>query len=175
MEHLDELSKSLAVAMSRRESLRSLGAVLAGVVLSPLGLGTAWAAGPDRCIAFCRCSSKAQQNQCLAACRECNSNTSRLCGSCGTYACCPTSETCCDGVCSNMSSDQHNCGACGNVCGGSTPYCNQGACGNGGCGLGDTYCGGVCTNTNFDNGNCGGCGIVCPAGYSCQGYCTPIQ
>ena len=92
MERLDEFSKLLAESVSRRESLRRIGTFVAGAVLSPLGLGTAWAARPDRCRAFCRwCSNKAQRNQCLAACRACNGNTSRLCGSCGAYVCCPTS------------------------------------------------------------------------------------
>jgi hypothetical protein len=36
----DEFSKSLAASVPRRESLRRMGAVLAGMVLSPLGLGT---------------------------------------------------------------------------------------------------------------------------------------
>ena len=38
MERLDELSKLLAVSVSRRESLRSIGVVLAGAVLSPRGV-----------------------------------------------------------------------------------------------------------------------------------------
>ena len=102
MERLDELSKLLAESVSRRESLRSIGAVLAGAVLSSLGLGTAWAARPDRCTAFCRwCPTKKKRNQCLAACRACNGNTSRLCGSCGDYVCCPTGAACCNGTCTD--------------------------------------------------------------------------
>jgi hypothetical protein len=53
MDHLfDEFSKSLAESVPRRESLRRLGAVFAGAVLSPLGLGTAWAGKADPCAAF---------------------------------------------------------------------------------------------------------------------------
>ena len=60
MDHLfDEFSKSLAESLPRRESLRRLGAVFAGAVLSPLGLQTAWAAGTDPCVAFCKCRKKA--------------------------------------------------------------------------------------------------------------------
>ncbi len=173
MQPLDELSKSLAVSLSRRDSLRRIGTVVAGAVFSPLGFGTVWAAGPDRCLAFCRCANKAQQNECLTACRACNGNTSRLCGSCGTYACCSTSTVCCNGTCTSVNSDPHNCGACGIVCPASAPVCNQGTCGN--CGPGLTNCGGVCTNFTFDNANCGGCGIVCADGYSCQGSCVPID
>jgi hypothetical protein len=78
MDHLfDEFSKSLGESVPRRESLRRLGAVFAGAVLSPLGLGTVWA-GTDPCRAFCKCSNRAQQSQCLTACRACSGNTSRI-------------------------------------------------------------------------------------------------
>ncbi len=115
MENLfDEFSKSLAEPVfgvpvfgrpvSRRETLRRLGAVFAGAVLAPLGLATAaWAHGPDPCRAFCQCRTKAQQSQCLAACRACNSDPSHVCGTCGNY------------YCSDLSSDP-NCGACGHDC-----------------------------------------------------------
>ncbi len=175
MERLDEFSKLLAVSVSRRESLRTIGAVLAGAALSTLGLGTAWAARPDRCTAFCRsCSTKKKRNQCVAACRACNGNTNRLCGSCGAYACCATAAVCCNGTCTSVNSDPHNCGACGYVCPASTPICNQGTCS--GCPGGATYCGAACIDTNWDSGNCGGCGIVCPeqtacSAGTCEGLC----
>jgi hypothetical protein len=51
----DEFSKSLAESVPRRESLRRLGAVFAGAVLSPLAVGTAWAGRRDPCKAFCKC------------------------------------------------------------------------------------------------------------------------
>jgi hypothetical protein len=168
MERLDELSKLLAASVSRRESLRTIGTVLAGAAFSTLGLNTAWAARPDRCTAFCRsCPTKTKRNQCLEACRACNGNTSRLCGSCGAYACCPAGATCCNGTCTDLNSDANNCGACGYVCAQATPVCNQGTCS--GCSTGLTYCNGSCTNIAFDTGNCGGCGIVCGAGEMCSG------
>jgi hypothetical protein len=164
MKRLDEFSKSLARSMSRRDSLRCIGGALVGVVLAPLAAGTAWAARPDRCVAFCRgCPTKKKRNQCQDACRACNGNASRLCGSCGAYVCCATGTACCNGVCTNLSSDPHNCGACGHVCAAATPVCNQGVCG--GC----TYCNGVCTNISFDTLNCGGCGIVCADFETCNG------
>src|SRR3954471_19543794 len=121
----DDFSKSLAEgSMPRRESLRLLGAALAGAVLSPLGLGTA-RAGPksrkqDPCTAICRCSNKRQQDACLAACRSCTGATSRLCGSCGAGI-----------TCSDLAHDVRNCGACGNACQ-PGPY-QQAACLSGRC------------------------------------------
>jgi hypothetical protein len=160
--------------MSRRESLRCIGAAVAGVVIGPLLAGTTWAARPDRCVAFCRgCPTKKKRNQCQDACRACNGNTNRLCGGCGAYVCCATGGVCCNGTCTSLSSDPHNCGACGFVCAAATPVCDQGTCGT--CTPGLMNCGGICTNTDFDNANCGGCGIVCGPGYSCQGHCVPIQ
>src|SRR5262245_49703710 len=110
MDHpFDEFSKSLAESVPRRESLRRLGAVLAGALLGPLALGPgAASAGPeskgkrprrplriapqaatkaagqpggqDRCKTFCNHCSKAQQNQCLTVCRACNNDPVRLNG-----------------------------------------------------------------------------------------------
>lgn len=145
MDHLfDEFSKSLAESVPRRESLRRLGVMFAGAVLGPLGLGTAWARGPDPCKTFCQCRNKAQQTKCLAACKACNGNTSRLGGSCGTYVCCSVAS--CSGVCSDLRHDP-NCGACGNNCGA----------------LGETCCGNYCADLANDVYNCGACGSVCTA------------
>jgi hypothetical protein len=176
MERLyDEFSMSLTVSVPRRETLRRMGAVIAGLVLNPWGLRTAWA-GSDPCRAFCRCSNKAQQNQCLAACRACNTQTSRLAGSCGSYVCCSIAS--CGGVCSDLLSDP-NCGACGNNCGD----------------IGETCCGNYCADLANDFDNCGGCGARCPdpgpyedgwcvlgecvylcadGALDCNGTCTPV-
>src|SRR4051794_6236611 len=89
----DEFSKALAEPIPRRESLRQLGAVLAGAVLGPLAAGTAWAGvkrpppAKDPCKAFCKCRNTRQQNACLAACKTCNGDTRRLCGACGNSYC----------------------------------------------------------------------------------------
>ena len=178
MENLfDEFSKSLAESVPRRESLRRLGAVFAGAVLSPLGVGTAWAGRRDPCQAFCKCRTTKQQSQCLAACRACNGNTGRIGGSCGKYVCCSTAA--CGGVCSDLLHDP-NCGACGNNCHA----------------LGETCCGGHCADLATDVSNCGSCGAVCAApppnesvacvsgtcvsdcvagAVRCNGTCTPVD
>ena len=159
MERFDDLSKLLARSVSRRESLRGIGTVLAGAVFGSLEVGTAWAARPDRCTAFCRsCPTRKRRNQCVTACRSCNGNTNRLCGSCGSFFCCPTGTACCNGTCASLSSDPHNCAGCGNVCPASAPICDQGTCRD--CPPG--------TDFLWDSRNCGGCGIVCPAQFGCS-------
>jgi len=150
----DEFSKSLAESVPRRESLRRFGAMFAGAALGSLGMESAWAGKVDPCKSFCRCSNKTQQNQCLAACKTCQGNTSRLGGSCGKYVCCPTAS--CRGVCSDLKSDP-NCGACGYNC----------------ADLGESCCGNYCADLANDFDNCGGCGMRCdePAPFE-QGACV---
>jgi hypothetical protein len=187
----DEFSKSLSEAVPRRQSLRLLGAAIAGALFSPLG--TAWAAGQDPCKAFCnRCSNKTQQNQCLAACKACNGNTSRLGGYCGGFVCCQTAacsgvcsdlrsdpncgacgnncraygESCCGNYCADLANDVENCGKCGTRCNLTGPYeygaCVQGACVYD-CVDGAVDCGdGMCTYLGSDPNNCGACGYICP-------------
>jgi hypothetical protein len=199
----DEFSKLLAEPVPRRESLCRIGFALAGVVLSPLGLNTAYAGRRDPCKSFCKCSKKQQQNACLATCRACNRETSRVCGACGSYSCAG-------------GGDSHNCGACGHDCGPPrlnevvtcvagrcvyecvnwTARCgevctnldrdhyNCGACGNscgeletcvhGTCRNCDCHGDGVCSDLLDEVNNCGACGVVCPLFYVCSaGECTP--
>jgi hypothetical protein len=174
MERLDELSKLLAGSVSRRESIRQMGAAVAVALLDSLSAGSAWAARPDRCVAFCRvCPTKKKRDQCQEACRACGGNTNRLCGSCGAYVCCATGGVCCNGTCTSLSSDPHNCGACGFVCAASTPVCGQGTCS--ACPDGTSYCGGACIDTNWDSLNCGGCGHDCGPLYHCAfGVCEGL-
>jgi hypothetical protein len=204
MENLfDEFSKSLADSVPRRESLRRLGAVFAGALLSPLGLHSAWAQGPDPCKAFCKCRNKTQQTQCLATCKACNSNTSRLGGSCGSYVCCSVAsckgacsnlksdpncgacgndcriygETCCGNYCADLATDVFNCGSCGNACP-APPFGEEVACVSGtcvyDCAAGAVDCYGTCTFLDSDPDNCGACGVVCAFGELCSaGACAP--
>jgi hypothetical protein len=169
--HWDEFSKSLAEELvPRRESLRRIGLVLAGAVLSPIGLGTAFAARKarqqDPCKAFCQCRVKKQQNACLAACKACGNDPRYLCGSCaGGYAC------------TDLASDPYNCGACGYVCDEPGPS-EYGACINGRCEYvcaeGAVRCEGTCTFLGWDSDNCGACGLVCGDDENCAGgVCQP--
>jgi hypothetical protein len=195
----DEFSKFLAEeSLPRRESLRLLGFALAGAVLSPFGLQTAFAGRhqQDPCKAFCKCRNKSQQTACLAACNACNKDTSRVCGSCGSYACCREAGryefgacidgrcryACaegaiyCDGTCTFLGSDPNNCGACDFVCDEPGPY-GYGWCENGRCESecydGAVRCNGKCTDTRRDHVNCGACGAACDdsAPYCSGGQC----
>ena len=59
-----------------------------------------------------------------------------------------------------------HCGACGNVCSGSTPLCattaGVTAC-TSGCAAGQVRCGGTCIDTQSSVTDCGACGSSCPA------------
>jgi hypothetical protein len=162
----DEFSKSLAEkSVSRRESLGLFGAALAGALLSPLGVRTAWAGGPDPCRVFCNQCPRSQRSRCLAACRACNNESGYLCTDCWTYACCGSGETCCGNTCHDLDSDFDHCGACYDYCDESGPYEN-GACINGDCEYwcvqGAVACDGGCSLLDQDRYNCGACGNVCP-------------
>jgi hypothetical protein len=174
-DHWDEFSKAFAEPLPRRESLRRLGAVLTGAVLSPLGLGTASARGPDPCKTFCNQCPKSQRSRCLTACNACNKDPSRLCGSCGSYVCCGSGRTCCNGYCTDVADDVLNCGACGFMCDPPGPY-EFGACIDGECTYvcadGTVDCNGTCTFLASDPYNCGACGFVCgPPGPNEFGAC----
>ena len=242
MDHLfDEFSKSLAESVPRRESLRRLGAVFAGAVLSPLGVGTAWAGRKTRakpsanvarrsssrnawrpagratatpaasadpagitsaarpplaagCAATCCTTRTAGPAEItatpwgrpvaavIAPISPPTSSTAEAAGRCaprllptkpsrashGTcvYGCVAGAIRC-NGTCTFLGFDPDNCGACGSVCGGSTPFCTNGICT-------ETYCNGG--DLNWDSNNCGACGVVCPEETSCsfgicEGYC----
>jgi hypothetical protein len=184
-DRFDQLAKSVAGSISRREALRSLGGGLAALLLSTAGLAPAWAArggngkggsssGGD-CTAWCkaRFAPGAAQVQCKRVCEECGGNTSRLCtaGPNQGVLCCEEGEGCYGTalgvpVCANLSSDEQNCGTIGNQC----P-------------VDWTCCSGQCFDTSSDPDNCGGCDSLCPAVESdetfyhrcCGGACVDTE
>jgi hypothetical protein len=185
MDHLfDEFSKSLTELVPRRESLRRLRAICAGALLGPLGLETAWAgrkppSGPDPCLTFCKCHKKKEQDQCLKVCRASQSDTSRVCGSCGSYVGCAAGQRCCNGHCTDLQNDVNNCGGCGRNC--APPPANESAaCVSGLCTYdclpGAVDCNGTCAFLDSDPDNCGACGNVCLAAtpFCTDGVCTDV-
>ncbi|HII99195.1 MAG TPA: hypothetical protein HA272_08100 [Methanoregula sp.] len=91
---------------------------------------------------------------------------------------CRSGQTVCNGTCTILSSDNENCGACGQRCPPEWGYsCRDGVCrkecaGTTGNGT-EVSCSGQCTNLWWDNQNCGSCGNRCIAGETCvEGYCS---
>lgn len=89
------------------------------------------------------------------------------CGGCGLV--CPSGAVCsggacvcpggtinCGGACVDPTSDESNCGTCGNTCAG-----------------GEFCCFGSCADVSNDNANCGTCGTSCGANQACSaGTCA---
>jgi len=98
--------------------------------------------------------------------------------------CSPGKTSCGDG-CRDLTSDAHNCGACGVMCS-DGQSCVAGSCV---CDGGQTACGTTCTDTQTDPANCGTCGNTCSGGAmctngtcgcptgqdDCSGTCTDLQ
>lgn len=113
-------------------------------------------------------------------------------GNDSTPAQCPAGTMNCGGVCRDLSTDDANCGACGNPCG-AGQTCSAGACTTPTltCEPALTTCGGACVDTQSDRSNCGACGntcsdveicsagtcrAVCAQGEAlCAGACTKIE
>jgi len=78
----------------------------------------------------------------------------------------------CAGVCSDTTSDDANCGACGNMCetlGGAGERCVAGACV---CSGGGEVCADRCQVSSYftnNNAHCGSCGNNCTGGAMCSG------
>jgi len=144
-ERFDELAKTLASGVSRREALRKIGGGLLGAALAAL-LPTKADAKPGG-----GGGGKTAEGNCPQGFNKCRGKCYILaedrnnCGACGVV--CPEGRPCCGGTCTDVERDGNNCGACGNVCtAGDNPFCG----------------GGVCTDLTTDPNNCGLCGTVCP-------------
>lgn len=184
-QQFDEFSKSLAEdSLPRRESLKRLGAVFAGAIFGSLGLNKAVAGrNNDPCKSFCHCRYESQQSQCIATCRACDNDTSRILGKCGSYYCC-SNGVCEDSFlgryCTDLDRDPYNCGECGYACERPGPYeysaCVEGRC-EYGCAEGAAFCDGACTPLAWDPDNCGECGYMCGGStpYCNQGRCSKCR
>lgn len=80
-------------------------------------------------------------------------------GGCNVDADCSTGFSCCGHTCISASFDINNCGACGTVCAGSQPACNNG----------------ICLDLSSDITNCGAVDNACSAMSICRdGVCVPF-
>ena len=88
---------------------------------------------------------------------------------------CSSGAVTCAGACTNVQTDNANCGACGTKCG-AGEACVAGKCA-ASCGTGASLCspdGGAayCANFQSDDANCGACGTKCGSGEACvNGQC----
>ncbi len=90
--------------------------------------------------------------------------------------CSDPTQTNCGNICTDLTSDPNNCGACGVVCASGT-VCASGACVSGTqCANGGANCNGTCTDLTSDANNCGACGVSCGNAMTCQsGTCVPVK
>jgi len=141
----------------------------------------------------CRIDDTAENGGCDAGFADCNTtdadgcetalNTTTDCGACNStctfsngvgtcetgtcrlVGCSPGSDDCNDdGVCESLAEDPDNCGACGTVCGSTTPVCSAGRCRVGACPGGTADCDSNDTDCETDitqAATCGGCNNNC--------------
>lgn len=95
----DELSKSLAANVSRRDAFKLTGGAVAGALLASMGLGKTERAeaAPSSCAVFCgktSFTSGPAHASCLQACHQCGADTSRICQTPTGFVCCPSGQVC---------------------------------------------------------------------------------
>lgn len=109
---------------------------------------------------------------------------------CSSTVSCPTGQVCVSGIdfcvvpkgcvqgdicgatCTNTKEDPANCGTCGTVCSGATPFCANKVCA-ASCPPGLIACNGGCVDFAKDVRNCGSCGHTCGLLQACEsGVCV---
>lgn len=181
-EMFDRLAKVVAGGVSRRDTLKYLGGLLAGGFLA--GLPRTARAEDDnddgddddrneeineKCqkyCASCRGVRGGVHGYCIRHCKRALFLNPKavLCGKCSAKApltVCAGAASCCTPtsgpICVNLNTNVNNCGKCGNVC--KLTAALQGCCK------------GVCTDLTTAT-NCGSCGNACAAGKTCKATTT---
>src|ERR1700730_8743505 len=120
LNHFDEVAKSMASGLSRRQALVRLGGLFGVSCIGWLGLGSKVRAANytvTYCTTYCGTSTfprGVQRDLCLRTCERCDTKYS-LCGTSGaTLVCCK--GTCCNNRCTSTATDVRHCGACGVAC-----------------------------------------------------------
>ena len=193
--HFDALTRSLAIAQSRRGLFKVLGGALAAGFSGTLAAGVVAArcskdgetCDETECCNKLTCvngsccpAERACGNGCCAAGSVCEDGRCAPKG----QASCPDGQGRCDGACTDLATTA-NCGSCGNVCPAPADPCLIEACLNGVCGFapfnegGSCNDGNLCTQTDFcQNGVCVGTDpVVCPDPDQCHdpGVCDPAS
>ena len=183
MSSFDEFAKLLAESqVTRRETLRKMGAGIVSSALAMVGIGCDSPTSPVGISDVTRTGIAASSSEnhddefdgdgkCRADNKSCKTHANCCKGYCdpsGTCGC-KSGTTNCNGICTYTSMDSANCGACGHVCP-AGKACVQGVCmavsgGTCPCPTGQVACGGICVDLRSSNANCGACGTVCPAGF----------
>lgn len=188
MQHwFDELARTMASGVSRRQAFGRLAALLGGAAFASITPTIALAdddhdRGP--CADFCRGLPDDQLDRCndqathaKGACYDCGpkGNNKGLCGK----ACCANGGDCLNGHCVSCPTGKGL--QCLQTCpSGQTLQCGTG-CGATGalCPAGSSCCAGVCANTNSDAKHCGVCGNDCSqsaGGHACvNGACGCVS
>ncbi len=81
---------------------------------------------------------------------------------------CEGTDEMCGATCTDLSTDESNCGTCGHSCS-TGQTCSGGSCTNTPCLSHQTDCEGICVDLSSDHDNCGTCGHACLEDQVCSG------
>lgn len=134
-------------------------------------------AGQTLCGTTCT-DTMTDRESCGACDRACPAGNACVGGRCVPFAPVPADGGCsapsvmCGVTCTDVRSDNHHCGRCGEACS-ADRACFNGMC-LPTCALGESRCPtGACVNLSNSAANCGACGMACPAGQFCfRGRCN---
>jgi hypothetical protein len=192
----DELVKSLAGPISRRQVLKTVAAATVAGLLGAAGTERASArtgALPcanlpkGDCCSYCQTlfpnNTRAavlcyfdylakRQGPCACLANNgtaCPSNPARS----EAFTCCSAGQTCIQGVCVTCPAHCVECTSSTTCIACESGYTLSNAkC----CPTGQTLCSGTCRNLSSDNNNCGACGTTCPSGQTCcKGTCRNLS
>src|SRR6476646_9743536 len=117
---IDDLARSMASGLSRREVVRRLSCGLTAGLLAPMvpnraeAVRAGCATGQTLCNGTC-VNTQTNPNNCGACGSICPAGGACKNGACASGSC-PSGETRCRGTCVNLLTNAQNCGTCGTAC-----------------------------------------------------------
>ena len=178
-QRFDDLTRVLAIGVSRRGVLRGM----AGVLATALGLRTVRARAQQVKQPLCHATGDPANPYVVIEVAEPAWETHFGHGDtpyvdCCTDGDCGSGGACCNGTCIDTTVDLSNCGGCGMACttavSNATATCAGGVCGFA-CTGSLTACGETCIDTGTNLANCGGCGVTCTPPANATATCTAGQ